>query len=97
MAQNDPTQDAAPGGPKGGAKSALPDGLPAPRRYWAAATVMTGISLSVLDTTIANVALPTISVDLNASPAQAVWIVNAYNLAVVMTLLPLSALAERIG
>ena len=49
------------------------DGLPAPRRYWAAATVMTGISLSVLDTTIANVALPTIAADLQSSPAQAVW------------------------
>ncbi|WLW62030.1 MFS transporter [Achromobacter aegrifaciens] len=83
--------------PANGAKPAPPDGLPTPRRYWAAATVMTGISLSVLDTTIANVALPTIAVDLNASPAQAVWIVNAYNLAVVMMLLPLSALAERIG
>ncbi|KOF53365.1 MFS transporter [Achromobacter sp. DMS1] len=55
------------------------------------------VSLSVLDTTIANVALPTIAVDLNAAPAQAVWIVNAYNLAVVTMLLPMSALAERIG
>ncbi|OZI54027.1 MFS transporter [Bordetella genomosp. 4] len=75
----------------------LPDGLPTPRRYWAAATVLTGISLSVLDTSIANVALPTISVDLQAQPSQAVWVVNAYNLAVVMLLLPLSALSERIG
>jgi len=82
---------ASPGRP------ALPDGLPAPRRYWAAATVLTGISMSVLDTTIANVALPTIATDLNAQPSQAVWIVNAYNLAVVVLLLPLSALAERIG
>lgn len=81
----------------GGAKPAAADGLPTPRRYWAAATVMTGISLSVLDITIANVALPTIAADLNASSAQAVWVVNAYNLAVVMLLLPLSALAERMG
>ena len=78
-------------------RQALPDGLPTPRRYWAAATVLTGISMSVLDTTIANVALPTIAADLNALPSQAVWIVNAYNLAVVVLLLPLSALAERIG
>ena len=78
-------------------RAAPQDGLPAPRRYWAAATVMTGISLSVLDTTIANVALPTIAADLQSSPAQAVWVVNAYNLAVVTMLLPLSALAERIG
>ena len=79
------------------ARQSLPDGLPTPRRYWAAATVLTGISLSVLDTTIANVALPTIATDLHALPSQAVWIVNAYNLAVVALLLPLSALAERIG
>lgn len=58
---------------------------------------MTGISLSVLDTSIANVALPTIAADLHADPSQAVWVVNAYNLAVVMLLLPLSAMSERIG
>jgi DHA2 family multidrug resistance protein-like MFS transporter len=73
------------------------DGLPTPRRYWAAGTVLAAISLSVLDSTIANVSLPTISIDLNASPAQAVWVVNAYNLAMVTLLLPLAALAERIG
>lgn len=84
-------------GPTGTPGAAPQDGLPTPRRYWAAATVMTGISLSVLDTTIANVALPTIAADLQSSPAQAVWVVNAYNLAVVTMLLPLSALAERIG
>ena len=79
------------------ARQALPDGLPTPRRHWAAATVLTGISMSVLDTTIANVALPTIATDLNALPSHAVWVVNAYNLSVVVLLLPLSALAERIG
>lgn len=90
--------EAVPDATSSAAKStALPDGLPTPRRYWAAGTILIGISLSVLDTTIANVALPTIAVDLNASPAEAVWVVNAYNLAVVMMLLPLSALAERIG
>ena len=60
-------------GPTGTPGASPQDGLPAPRRYWAAATVMTGISLSVLDTTIANVALPTIAADLQSSPAQAVW------------------------
>lgn len=75
----------------------LPDGLPTPRRYWAAGTVLVGIGLSVLDTTIANVALPTIAADLNVHPSKTLWIINAYNLAVVMLLLPLSALAERVG
>ncbi|AIT26283.1 MFS transporter [Bordetella holmesii] len=74
-----------------------PDGLPVPRRYYAAATVVVGMSLSVLDATIANVALPTIAADLNAPPSAAVWVLNAYNLAVVTMLLPMSAVAERIG
>jgi len=83
----------APGSPA----PAAPDGLPVPRRYWAAATVLTGMSAAVLDTTIANVALPSIAADLNASASQAVWVANAYNLSVVTMLLPMSALAERIG
>ena len=45
-----------------------PDGLETPRRQWAWATIMVGITLAVLDGTIANVALPTIAADFNASP-----------------------------
>ena len=60
-------------------------------------TLMTGLTLAVLDSTIAHVALPTIARDLNTTPAAAIWIANAYNLAVVTLLLPLSAVAERIG
>ncbi|ARP88999.1 MFS transporter [Bordetella genomosp. 9] len=82
--------------PQGGAKPAY-DGLPTPRRYWAAGVVLLGIGLAVLDSTIANVALPTIAADLNTDPASAVWIVNAYSVSVVIMLLPLSALAERVG
>lgn len=80
-----------------GSRNSPPDGLPTPRRYWAAATVLTGMSLAVLDATIANVALPTIARDLNAAPSDAVWVINAYNVAVVVMLLPMSALAERVG
>jgi DHA2 family multidrug resistance protein-like MFS transporter len=79
------------------AKPPPQDGLPKPRRYFAAGVVMVGMSLSVLDATIANVALPTISTDLHIDPAQSVWIVNAYSVSVVMLLLPMSALAERVG
>lgn len=73
------------------------DGLPTPRRHWAVLTLLTAMALAVLDSTIANVALPTISRDLGISSAAAVWIVNAYNLSVVTMLLPLSAAAERVG
>ena len=36
-------------------------GLPLPQRYWAIAVVALGITLAVLDSAIANVALPTIA------------------------------------
>jgi len=45
-------------------------GLPLPQRYWAILVVALGITLAVLDGAIANVALPTIARDLNASPAD---------------------------
>lgn len=74
-----------------------PDGLPTPRRYWAVAAQLLAIIVTVLDSSIVNVSLPTIARELDASPAQSVWIVNAYNLTLLATLLPFAALGERIG
>ena len=79
------------------AQEAASDGLPVPRRYWAAATIWAAISMTVLDGAIANVALPTIARDLSALPAESIWIVNAYQLAIVVSLLPLASLGEIIG
>jgi DHA2 family multidrug resistance protein-like MFS transporter len=73
------------------------DGLPLPRRYAAVAAILGAIVLVVLDGAIANVALPTIALQLQTTPASAVWIVTAYQLAVVMFLLPASAVGERLG
>lgn len=73
------------------------DGLPAPRRYWSTLAIALGITLAVLDSAIANVALPTIARDLHANAAAAVWVVNAYQLAIVVALLPLAALGEIVG
>lgn len=53
--------------------------------------------MAVLDGAIANVALPTIASDLNASPASSIWIVNAYQIAIVIALLPLSFLGDMVG
>jgi DHA2 family multidrug resistance protein-like MFS transporter len=72
-------------------------GLPIPQRYWAILVVALGITLAVLDSAIANVALPTIARNLNASAASSIWIVNAYQLSVTISLLPLSSLGDRIG
>jgi DHA2 family multidrug resistance protein-like MFS transporter len=51
----------------------------------------------MLGSVIANVALPTITKTLHTSPSDAVWIVNAYQLAILMSLLPLSSLGDRVG
>jgi MFS transporter, DHA2 family, multidrug resistance protein len=73
------------------------NGLPVPQRYWSAATIWLALTISVLDGSIANVALPTIAHDLSAPPADAVWVVNAYQLTIVISLLPLAALGQIIG
>ncbi|MDP9153847.1 MAG: MFS transporter [Pseudomonadota bacterium] len=72
-------------------------GLPYPQRYWAILVVALGITLAVLDGAIANVALPTIARNLNSSPADSIWVVNAYQLAITVSLLPLASLGDRIG
>ena len=73
------------------------NGIPMPKRLWAILAVTFGVSLSVLDGAIANVALPTIGSLLNISPANSIWIVNAYQLAIVVSLLSFSALGDVIG
>lgn len=75
----------------------LPDGLPKPRRYYAAATLLAAIAITVLDASMSNVALPTIAAEMAIPAAAVVWVAIAYSLTIVMTLLPLSAIAERIG
>ncbi|WP_226911379.1 MFS transporter [Gallaecimonas mangrovi] len=73
------------------------DGLPMPQRVGAILTIALGITIAVLDGVIANVALPTIGNELSATPAESIWIVNAYQLVITMTLLSLSSLGDIIG
>ena len=74
-----------------------PDGLPVPRRYWAIAAIALAITMSVLDSTIVNVALPTIARDFRASSAASIWVINAYQLAILLVLLPFASLGEIVG
>jgi DHA2 family multidrug resistance protein-like MFS transporter len=79
------------------AMSAPPDGLASGERAWAVASVALALFMTVLDSSIANVALPVIARDFGAPPADSIWIVNAYQLAIVTTLLPLAAIGEKVG
>ena len=51
------------------------DVLPQRRRRRATLVVWAGLSMSVLDGVIANIALPTIARELHTDPASAVWVV----------------------
>jgi MFS transporter, DHA2 family, multidrug resistance protein len=81
------------------AKPASPpmDGLPFERRIWAVVAISVAVGMASLDTAIANIALPAIAADLKVSPADVVWVVNVYQIALVATLLPLGALGEIVG
>src|SRR5580698_948202 len=75
----------------------MTDGLPLPLRYWAIATITLGVAMAVMHSAIANVALPTIAGDLHTDRAFSIWIVNGYQLAITISLLPLSSLGDIMG
>lgn len=77
-------------------RSATAD-VPRRRRPIAVAAVLSAMALVVLDAGMANVALPTIAKALAVAPASAVLVITAYQAALVMALLPCSALGERLG
>ncbi len=61
------------------------------------ATIAIAVSMAVLDSAIANIALPTIAHDMATTPAATVWVVNAYQFAVAVSLLPLAFLGDILG
>jgi DHA2 family multidrug resistance protein-like MFS transporter len=73
------------------------DGLPGPQRLLAFSTLAVAIAMAVLDGTIVTVALPTMSRQFAVMPESAIWIVNAFQLAVTVSLLPLAALGDIYG
>lgn len=73
------------------------DGLPFPQRLWAIVAIAFALCMSVLDINISNVILPTLSHDFGTSPSMATWIVNGYQLAIVVSLLSFSSLGEIFG
>ncbi len=73
------------------------DGLPVPRRYWAVAAIILAITMSVLDSTIVNVALPSLARDFHTTDAASIWVINSYQVAILIALLPLASLGEIVG
>ena len=74
-----------------------PDGLPPWQRHRAMLVIIVGLTMAVLDGSIVNLALPGIARSLNASAAHSIWVVNSYQIATLVMLLPLAAMGERLG
>jgi len=68
-----------------------------PRRWSILPILCLSVFLVVVDNTIVNVALPTLSADLEASTSQLQWIVDAYSLVFAGLLLAAGSLGDRVG
>ena len=79
------------------AETTAADGLPPSQRLIAMIAVAIAVSISVLVGSIANVALPTIAHDMHVTPAASIWVVNSYQLAVTVSLMPLASLGDVYG
>src|SRR5258705_4108116 len=67
------------------------------RRIAALAVICLSVFVISVDATIVNVALPTLSRELNADTAQLQWIVDAYTLVMSGLLLSAGSLSDRYG
>jgi EmrB/QacA subfamily drug resistance transporter len=70
---------------------------PDPRRWRALMVTQLAAFMVLLDTSIVNVALPSIERDLSMTPASAQWIVSGYALALGLTLVPAGRLGDALG
>ncbi len=68
------------------------------RRAWGAlAVLLIGMFMSLLDTTIVNVALQTIRTSIDADEATLAWIISGYALAFGLVLIPAGRIGDRFG
>jgi EmrB/QacA subfamily drug resistance transporter len=68
------------------------------KRAWASlAVLLVGMFMSLLDTTIVNVALPTIRASLHADESTLAWIISGYALAFGLVLIPAGRMGDRYG
>jgi MFS transporter, DHA2 family, multidrug resistance protein len=72
-------------------------GLPQGALPWAAFAIALAVIMAVMDGVMLYAALPAIARDIGADPASAIWVVNAYQLAAALVLLPLGKIADIFG
>ena len=67
------------------------------RRWWTLVTIAISVLIVVLDSTIVNIALPTLQRELNTTLSELQWIINAYIMSFAALMLTMGALGDRIG
>lgn len=77
--------------------SSVADGLPSHKRLPAVIAISLGIGMATLDTAIVNTALPTLAAGIGTDSASVIWVVNAYQLAIIATVLPFASLSDVLG
>ncbi|KQP11258.1 multidrug MFS transporter [Methylobacterium sp. Leaf99] len=75
----------------------IQDGLPVRERMLALLAIGLAMTMAVLDGAIVNVALPVMARDLAVDPSAAIFVVNAFQIAVTVALLPLASLGDILG
>src|SRR6478752_1102685 len=66
-------------------------------KWWTLAAACFALFMAILDNLVVNIALPTISKDLNSTATQLQWIVSAYTLAFASLQITAGGLGDRLG
>jgi DHA2 family multidrug resistance protein-like MFS transporter len=56
-----------------------------------------GTIISIMDQTIVNTALPTIAHDVDATASASIWVINSYQLALTVAIVPLASAGDILG
>lgn len=68
-----------------------------PKRWWVLLAVMFAFLPIVLDMTILHVAVPSLTLALQATGTEVLWIIDIYPLLMASLLIPMGTLADRVG
>ncbi|MFI9047649.1 MFS transporter [Streptomyces sp. NPDC053427] len=74
-----------------------PSAPPDPRRWWALGALVAAMLVLGFDSTILNVALPTMTAQLDAGTGQQQWIADSYTVVFAALMLPAGLLGDRFG
>ncbi len=66
-------------------------------RWWTLMALSISLVIVIIDSTVVNVAIPTLQRELDASASELQWIVNAYILVFAALVLTTGSLSDRWG